>query len=51
MTLPRKLSFLATCVYVAISSGQQAKAACDNYQPGTGQTVQCGTGTPNVNNG
>lgn len=47
MTLPRKLSFLATCVYVAISSGQQAKAACDNYQPGTGQTVQCGTGTPN----
>lgn len=47
MTVPGKLSLLSTCVYLALSSASQSYAACDNYLPGTGQTVECDVSAPN----
>ncbi|HFZ0820225.1 TPA: autotransporter outer membrane beta-barrel domain-containing protein [Enterobacter cloacae] len=47
MTIPGKTSLLSTCVYLALSSASQSYAACDNYLPGTGQTVECDVSPPN----
>lgn len=47
MAIPGKLSLLSTCVYLAFSSASQSYAACNNYLPGTGQTVECDVSTPN----
>lgn len=47
MTIPGKLSLLSASVYLALSSASQSYAACDNYLPGTGQTVECGVSAPN----
>lgn len=44
---PCAYSFISTCIYLALSSGNQALAACDNYLPGMGQTVQCDLNSPN----
>lgn len=38
----RKLSFISTCVCLALTSVNHAYADCDSYQPVTGQTVECG---------
>jgi len=42
-----EISFLSVCIYLALTSSNQAYAACDNYLPGTGQTVECDVTTPN----
>lgn len=47
MTPSRKISFLSTCVCLALTSVNHAYAACNNYQPGTGQTVECDASGPN----
>lgn len=47
MIYPGKLSVLATSLYLAFSSAHQAFAACNNYQPVYGQTVQCDNSSPN----
>lgn len=47
MAMSRKISLLSTCVYLALSSASQSYAACDNYLPGTGQTVECDLSPPN----
>jgi autotransporter family porin len=47
MTIPGKTSLLSTCIYLALSSANQSYAACDNYLPGTGQTVNCDVSPPN----
>lgn len=47
MAVLGKTSLLSTCIYLALSSASQSYAACDNYLPGTGQTVECDVSPPN----
>lgn len=47
MISPRNMSLIATSIYLAFSSANQAYAVCNNYQPGAGQVVQCDTTPPN----
>jgi len=47
MKVNGKVSLLSTCIYLVFTSANQAYAACDNYLPGTGQTVECDVSTPN----
>lgn len=47
MTKFGKISFFSTCIYLAFTSENQAYAACDNYLPSNGQTVECDVSPPN----
>lgn len=47
MIRPGNISFLSACICLALTSANYAYAACDNYVPGTGQTVKCDTASPN----
>ncbi|MGL5421709.1 MAG: autotransporter outer membrane beta-barrel domain-containing protein [Serratia fonticola] len=47
MTKFGKTSFLSTCIFLAYTSENQAYAACDNYLPSNGQTVECDVSPPN----
>lgn len=47
MTIRGKPPLLSTCIYLVVSSANPSYAACDNYLPGTGQTVDCDASPPN----
>lgn len=46
-----RISLLSVCVYIALNSTNFTYASCDNHLPGTGQTVNCNTSTPNPDTG
>ncbi|MDE7590822.1 autotransporter outer membrane beta-barrel domain-containing protein [Enterobacter bugandensis] len=47
MTTLGKISFISACIFLALSTARESHAACDNYAPDTGETVECDISAPN----